>query len=201
MFSLIREDLRRARIGNQGSEQSVAALLRELFNPGTQALLVHRFGFWTRTVRIPGLRQLLAALHFLVQYIFAWRVGIYIPVRARIGPGFVIHTWCGGIVLPACEIGRNVTIIGGGIQFDFETLSIGEECWIAPGTKFVGKIRIGDRVKTAPNSVVQTDVPDDSLAFGNPARIVPLRRWTFAATGAPQIQSGDAAISTPASLS
>lgn len=180
MFENIREDLIRARIANQGSDQGLAALIRELFNPGTQALLVHRFGFWTRSVRVPLLRQLLAALHFFLEYLFAWRVGIYIPVRADIGPGFVIHTWPGGIVLPACRIGRHVTIIGGGIQFDYETKSIGDDCWFAPGSKFVGKLTIGNRVRTAPNAVVQVDVPDDSLAFGNPARIVPMRRFNLA---------------------
>jgi serine acetyltransferase len=179
MFANVREDLRRARAGNQGGEESTPAMLRELFNPGTQAILVHRFGAWTRTLRIPGLRQLLAAVHFVLEYLFAWRVGILIPVRANIGPGFMIHTWSGGIVLPCCPIGRNLTIVGGGIQFDYETRSIGESCQFAPGTKFVGKIRIGNRVRTAPNSVVQTDVPDDSLAFGNPARIVPMRAWTL----------------------
>jgi serine acetyltransferase len=186
VFDNIREDLIRARIANQGSDQGWAALVREFFNPGTQALLVHRFGAWTRTVRVPFLRHGLAAIHFLMDYFFAWRVGIFIPVRAQIGPGFVIHTWSGGIVLPACPIGKHVTIIGGGIQFDYMTKSIGEECWFAPGTKFVGKLTIGNRVRTAPNAVVQVDMPDDSLAFGNPARIVPMRKWTFGSKSRPQ---------------
>ena len=177
MFPNVREDLNRARRANQGSDVGAAAMIRELFNPGTQAILLHRFGAWTRTLSLPGLRHAFAALHFLVNALIAWRAGILIPIRAQIGPGMVIHTWCGGIVLPSCPIGRHLTIVGGGIQFDHDTRSVGEDCWIGPGTKFVGKIRIGDRVKTAPNCVVQTDVPDDSLVFGNPARIVPLRHW------------------------
>jgi serine acetyltransferase len=177
LFDNIREDLRRSCLANQGDEQTLGATLRELFNPGTQAVLVHRFGAWTRSIRIPGIRHALAVLHFVLQYVFAWRVGIYIPVRCELGPGFVIHTWAGGLILPACRIGKHVTIIGGGIQFDYETKSIGEECWFAPGTKFVGKIRIGDRVRTAPNAVVQVDMPDDTLAFGNPARVVPIGLW------------------------
>lgn len=149
-------------------------------------MLSHRFGAWTRTVRLPGVRHALIILHFGVEYLFAWRLGFLIPVRASIGPGFVVHTWAGGAVLPCCPIGRNLTIIGGGVQFDHETESIGDDCWIGPGTKCVGKIRIGNRVRTAPNSVIQTDVPDDSLAFGSPARIVPSRKWPFARTGAAQ---------------
>ncbi len=186
IFELIREDLDRACKGNQGGSTSLGAHLRELFNPGTQAVLSHLFGAWTRRVRVPGVRHALIILHFGVEYLFAWRLGFLIPVRASIGPGFVVHTWAGGAILPSCRIGRNLTLIGGGVQFDYETESIGDDCWIGPGTKCVGKIRIGNRVRTAPNSVVQTDVPDDSLAFGNPARIVPSRKWSFARTGVAQ---------------
>jgi len=160
--------------------------MRELFSPGTQAIMAHRFGAWTRSLRVPGVRHALIIIHFVVEYLFAWRQGFLIPVRASIGPGFVIHTWAGGAVLPRCRIGRNLTIVGGGVQFDHDTDAIGDDCWIGTGTKCVGKIRIGNRVRTAPNSVIQTDVPDDSLAFGNPARIVPARKWTFASTSAAQ---------------
>lgn len=196
MFDDIREDLVRARRANHHVDTGIGPLLRECFNPGTQALIVHRFGVWTRTIPVPLVRQLLIAIHFVLEYVFGWRVGIFIPVKARIAPGLVIHTWSGGIVLPACPIGRNLTIIGGGIQFDYDTQSVGEACWIAPGTKFVGKIRIGDRVRTAPNAVVQRDVPDDTLAFGNPARFVPLRRWNLAPTGSPRERAAAAAATT-----
>lgn len=164
----------------------VGALAREVFNPGTQAILAHRFGAWARRVRVPVLRHALVVVHFFVEYVFASRVGVQIPVGATIGPGMIIHTLGGGVVLPACPIGRNLTIIGGGVQFDYATQSIGDDCMIGPGTKGVGKIRIGHRVRTAPNSVIQVDVPDDSIAFGNPARVVAARRWSFARTGAAQ---------------
>jgi serine O-acetyltransferase len=186
IFELIRVDLARAVRANQGTSTSLAAYVRECFNPGTQAILAHRFGAWARRGRIPVVRHALIALHFAVEYLFAWRAGFLIPVRAEIGPGIVIHTWAGGAVLPSCRIGRNLTIVGGGVQFDHDTESVGDDCWIGTGTKFVGKIRIGDRVRTAPNAVVQSDVPDDSLAFGNPARIIAARKWTFARTGASQ---------------
>lgn len=141
-------------------------------------------------MRIPVLRQALIVFHFLLDYVFAARVGIHIPVRVTIGPGFVIHTWAGGLIMPgAAVIGKNLTIIGGGIQFDWETESVGDDCWLSPGTKFVGKIRIGHRCRTAPNSVIMTDMGDDTMAFGNPARIVPRRNWNFAKTGANQAKA------------
>ena len=179
MFDCVREDLRHACRANQHAV-GVGPLARELFNPGTQAILVYRFGSWVDRLRWAVVRTPLKALHFLLQYFFAWRVGIFIPAKARIGPGFVIHTWGGGIFLPAASIGRNFLIIGGGVQMDYEVPQIGDDVHIAPGTKIVGKITIGHRVRTGPNSVLQTDVPDDCVAFGAPSRVIgPVRRLTY----------------------
>jgi serine O-acetyltransferase len=171
MFENVRRDLVRACRGNQGGQVGFWPLMRELWNPGTQAILVHRFGYWSN-VRAPGVRHALRVLHFVLQYFFAWRVGIFIPIRAAIGPGMVIHTWGGGIFLPRARIGRDLTIVGGGIQLDYETREIGDDVWIGPGTKGVGKIRIGSRVRIGPNSVLQTDIPDDCVVFANAARVM-----------------------------
>lgn len=179
MFENIREDLRRSLHGNQ-HETGVAALLRELLNPGTQAILVYRLGRWIHGIRIPVVRPILKVLFMLLQYVVSWRVGIFIPVTADIGPGLVIHTWGGGIFFASCPIGRNLTIIGGGVQMDYEMQGIGDDVSIAPGTKIVGKIRIGDRARTGPNSVVQTDVPDDCVVVGNPGRVIgPVPKLTY----------------------
>ena len=172
MFENIRQDLSRARMANQAGEPGIAPILRELFNPGTLAIVIYRFGFWADHLRLPPVRIALRAFHFLLQYVFAWRAGIFIPVKARIGPGMVIHTWGGGVFIPCCTIGRDLTIIGGGVLFDYHTAEIGDEVMIGAGTKSAGKIRIGSRVRTAPNSVVQDDVPEDSVVFGNPGRII-----------------------------
>jgi serine O-acetyltransferase len=171
MLENVRRDLLRACRGNQNQEGAFA-LLRELFNPGTQAILVHRFGYWCDHVRIPGVRHALRIIHFALDYMFAWRVGIFIPIKAEIGPGMMIHTWGGGVFIPQCRIGRDLTIVGGGVLFDHDTLEIGDNVVVGAGTKSVGRIRIGSRVRTGPNSVIQEPVPDDSLVFGNPGRII-----------------------------
>jgi len=169
MFENVRRDLRRAVLMNQDPGRT--ALLRELFNPGTQAILLYRFGRWADR-QVAPLRFALRLLHFPLTYCFAWRAGIYIPIGAEIGPGVVIHTWGGGVFLPCARIGRDLTIIGGGVLMDYDTREIGDEVKIGPGTKVVGKIRIGNRVRTGPNAVIQFDVPDDMIAFGNPARLI-----------------------------
>jgi len=170
MFENVRRDVFRACVKNQGG-YSAGAVVRELFNPGTQAVLVYRMGSWFGRLRFAPLRVVLRGLHFLVQYVVAWRVGIFLHPKAEIGPGLVIHTWGGGVFLPRTRIGRDLTVVGGGVLMDFETREIGDEVVIGAGTKVINKARIGHRVHTGPNSVVQSDVPDDCLVFGNPGRI------------------------------
>ena len=165
--------------GNQHAT-GIGPLLLELLNPGTQAILVYRLGHRIDRVRVPVIRPVLKVVFLLLQYVVSWRVGIFIPVKAEIGPGFLIHTWGGGIFLPATKIGKNFTVIGGGVQLDYETREIGDDVSIAPGTKAIGKIRIGHRARTGPNSVVQADVPDDCVAIGNPGRIIgPVPKLTY----------------------
>lgn len=177
MFENVRRDLRRAVIANQAGEAGVGPVLRELFNPGTQAILVHRFGHWAAGLPIPGVRHLLRVIHFLLEYVFAWRVGIFIPVRAEIGPGLVIHTWGGGVFLPRCRIGRDVTIVGGGVLFDFNTRGIGDEVVIGAGAKIIGKPLIGNRVRIAPNAVVQSDVADDCIVMSPTCSVIGPVPW------------------------
>ena len=57
MFENVRRDLIRACRGNQGGVVGFFPLLRELFNPGTQAILVYRFGHWVDQM-VPGIRHL-----------------------------------------------------------------------------------------------------------------------------------------------
>lgn len=43
---------------------------------------------------------------------------------------------------------------------------------IGAGAVIIGDIRIGNNVKIGANAVVITDLPDDSIAVGVPAKIV-----------------------------
>jgi serine O-acetyltransferase len=170
MFENVRRDVFRACLKNQGG-YSRGAVVRELFNPGTQAILLYRLGYWLDRVRPRPLRLVLRGLHFLAQYLVSWRVGIFIHPKAEIGPGMVIHTWGGGVFVGRTRVGRDLTVVGGGVLMDFETREIGDEVVIGAGTKIINKVRIGHRVHTGPNTVVQCDVPDDCLVYGNPGRI------------------------------
>lgn len=53
-----------------------------------------------------------------------------------------------------------------------ETPTIGNNCYIGPGAKIFGKIKIGDNVAIGANAVVNKDFPDGVTIAGVPAKIV-----------------------------
>jgi maltose O-acetyltransferase len=53
-----------------------------------------------------------------------------------------------------------------------EPITIGEDCWIGGGAVICPGITIGDRVVIGAGSVVTKDIPSDSLAVGNPAKVI-----------------------------
>lgn len=51
-------------------------------------------------------------------------------------------------------------------------ITIGSDCWLGGGVIVCPGVRIGDRCVIGAGSVVTKDIPPDSLAVGNPARVV-----------------------------
>lgn len=144
----------------------------ELTNPGTAAIVVYRVARAAHRVPVPGLRHLCILLVFPFQLFYRF-AGIFLSTKADIGPGFVIHTWGGGVFIGGTRVGKNVTVVGGGVLMDFNTKGIGDDVFIGAGAKLVGRIRIGDRVRIGPNAVVMSDVPDDSIVMAATSRVVP----------------------------
>ncbi len=50
-------------------------------------------------------------------------------------------------------------------------VKIGKKCWIGARTTILPGITIGDNVVIGAGSIVTHDIPDDSIAFGSPAKI------------------------------
>ncbi|WP_018014558.1 sugar O-acetyltransferase [Teredinibacter turnerae] len=55
---------------------------------------------------------------------------------------------------------------------DCAPVTIGEECWIGGHSTICPGVTIGDRAVIGAGSVVVKDIPADSLAVGNPAKVV-----------------------------
>lgn len=50
-------------------------------------------------------------------------------------------------------------------------ITIGEDCWLGGGVIVCPGVTIGDRCIIGAGSVVVHDIPDDSVAVGNPAKV------------------------------
>jgi maltose O-acetyltransferase len=51
-------------------------------------------------------------------------------------------------------------------------ITIGDDCWIGGGAIICPGVTIGDRCVIGAGAVVTKDIPDDSIAVGNPARLM-----------------------------
>ena len=122
-----------------------------------------------RSIRIPVVRQLAAIPAVIVRMISQVLTGVHISSKAEIGPGFSIHTIY-GIFIPPTKIGSNFTVQTG-VVLGYGVRQIGDNVLIGSGAKVVGPVTIGNNVVIAPNSLVITNVPDDSTVAGVPARI------------------------------
>ena len=51
-------------------------------------------------------------------------------------------------------------------------ITIGEDCWLGGNVTVCPGVTIGDRCVIGAGSVVTHDIPSDSLAAGNPCRVI-----------------------------
>ncbi len=90
--------------------------------------------------------------------------GVYIP---HVGGGIIAD--CRGIG-NYCKLNNGV-VIGRNRTIDNSPL-IGDNVDICVGSKIVRKVKIGNNVIIAPNTVVIDDIPDNCMASGVPAKII-----------------------------
>ncbi len=87
---------------------------------------------------------------------------VTIGAHAFIGPNVSIYTACH----PLDAKQRNT-----GAEWA-EPVTIGDSVWIGGNVTIVPGVTIGDRVVIGAGSVVTRDIPSDSVAVGNPARVI-----------------------------
>ncbi len=109
---------------------------------------------------------------------FEHKYGIQIPRQTRIGKGFYIGHYGTIIVNGDAIIGDNVNISHGvtiGVSNRGRNKgvpTIGNNVYIGPGAKIIGKINVGNYAAIGANAVVTQDVPDHACVAGVPARII-----------------------------
>ena len=121
-----------------------------------------------------GFRQFMA----LMLYRYTLRYGISISPHSRVGSGLYIghfggiHVNHGAVIGDNCNLSHDVTIgkINRGPRAGVPV--IGNNVYIAPGAKIIGRIHIGDGAAIGANAVVTKDVPAHFAVGGVPARVL-----------------------------
>jgi serine O-acetyltransferase len=117
------------------------------------------------------------ALYIITLYRYnklSHKLGIVIPVNV-VGYGLRMYHLGGIIIHPGVKLGNYCTLQAGVVIGQSSPGSypvIGNDVYFAPGAKAFGKIKIGNNVVVAPNSVVVKDVPDNCVVSGVPAIII-----------------------------
>lgn len=120
-------------------------------------------------------------LFLLYRLLVEWVLGIELPWKTRIGPGFRLDHGQALVVNDGTVFGagctvRNSTTIGnkrlreGGYS---RAPIIGSRVDIGANAVIIGPITIGDDVAIGAGAVVVKDVPAGHVAVGNPARCFP----------------------------
>jgi len=147
------------------------------WNPGFRYTFQLRLYGWLRDhTRWGGFgaRQFMA----LLLHRNSIRYGISISPDTRIGKGFYIGHF-GGIVVNThvvigdnCNISQGVTLGQSNRGAKAGCPVIGNNVYIGPGAKVIGRIHVGDDVAIGANAVVVDDVPPGVSVGGVPARVI-----------------------------
>lgn len=116
---------------------------------------------------------LMELYHYYVHKQLSYKLGFTIFAN-QFGAGLFIGHYGTIVVNKACRIGENCVLnvcvnigMGGSI--------IGDNCYIGPGVKIVKPVHIGNNVVLGANSVINKDIPDNTMVAGVPA--VPIKRY------------------------
>lgn len=175
LLYLIRSDLYR-----QAGRITPGIFLRSYFvEPG------FKYSFWLRIRQFVAARPLLRVMFLPLMKVLmlhlGFKYGIMISGVAKIGPGFYICHFGGIWISNEAVIGRNVNLsqdVTIGVTSRGKRVGapvIGNNVYIGPGAKVIGKIRIGNNVAIGANSLVCRDVPDNAVVAGVPARVISMQ--------------------------
>ena len=138
---------------------------------GVQALLAHRVAHALYEAEVPLAPRSIA---------FASRAvtGVEIHPAARIGSDFFIDHGAGVVIGETAEIGDRVTLyqgvtLGGtGFARGKRHPTVGDDVTVGSGAKLLGPVDVGHGAKVGANTVVISDVPQNSTVVGNPGHPV-----------------------------
>ncbi len=141
------------------------------------AIAVYRLGRYLRTRSPRALRALLQGPYALAQLATRLAVGVYLDPSAEIGPGLYVGHSGGVWVAPRTVIGRGCNLnhevtIGVAGKHKRGVPALGDRVWVGTKATVAGPIRVGSGAVIGANSLVTTNVPENAVVVGVPARVI-----------------------------
>lgn len=168
MFKDLRETINAYKARDPAARSSIEIML---LYPGIKAVRSHRKAHWCYEHGYKFLARLISQRS-------RHRTGIEIHPGAKIGKRLVIDHGMGIVIGETAEIGddcliyHGVTLGGTGKDVGKRHPTIGNNVLIGTGAKVLGPIKVGDNSRIAANSVVLSEIPENSTAVGIPAKVV-----------------------------
>lgn len=121
-------------------------------------------------IKIPILPQIFMYLNRIV-----W--GAYIPASCKIGKGIKFGYGGSGVIIYARAVIGDNTLISSCVTISgtskiYNVPIIGDNVFLGGGCKVLGDIKVGNNVIVGANAVVLSDVPDNCIVAGIPAKII-----------------------------
>jgi serine O-acetyltransferase len=147
------------------------------FAPGYRVMKVYYFGRWRYKIAARVIRLPFSFIYKLLYRRVISKTGIELPCEVPVGKNLILEHHHGIVISGYAKIGDNC-IIRNGVTIGIKNINehvapvIGNNVDIGTGAKVLGGISIGNNVVIGANAVVLTDVPDNCLAVGVPAKII-----------------------------
>jgi serine O-acetyltransferase len=146
------------------------------FTEGVWALAVYRFGQYLYQEAPRPLRALLRIPYEIARKILVLVIGIHLSPETQIGPGFFISHFGGVWINPRVRMGARCTIAHaitiGAPDAEVGAPVLGDRVWIGAGAVITGPIQVGSGAVIGANSLVSSNVPENAVVVGVPARVL-----------------------------
>jgi serine O-acetyltransferase len=136
---------------------------------------LYRFGQYLSTEATRGVRLSLRIPYSVILRFVRYLVGIHLYPESQIGPGLYIGHYGGIWISPKATLGANCNVSQGvtiGVAGTRAGPVLGDRVWVGPHAVITGPARIGSGAVIAANSFVTTNVPENAMAVGVPARVI-----------------------------
>lgn len=145
-----------------------------LFNHSFQLTFWFRIGSFLKNKG--GIYKLLYGIVFLIHRHYQFKTGIQLPLGTIVGPGLYFPHFSGIVINGGAHIGSNFTMFHnctiGSVRGKGGKIIIGDNVVMSTGAIILGAVKIGNNAMIGGGSVVISDVPDNAVVVGVPAKIV-----------------------------